>query len=552
MPSGFHDWISYWVDAGQRWVLTMEVLRKRANLMLDHYARGMPPVLKFDYEVIQDAREFEQPANYALVRIVPPDDVEIDADKPPVVIFDPRAGHGPGIGGFKEDSEVGMALREGFPTYFVIFFPDPCAGQTIEDVEQAEIRFLEEVHRRHPDVGRPVVYGNCQAGWAVAMLGADRPDVCGPIILNGAPMSYWAGEAGANPMRASGGLLGGEWTARLISDLGAGTFDGAWLVHGFEQLNPSRTYFTKIYDLFRDIDTTERRFLDFEQWWTGFYQLTEAEIVWIVQNLFIGNCLEQGKLRLSEGHQIDLRQVRDPIVVFASGGDNITPPAQALNWIAEVYPTTADLKKHGQRIVYLLNPHVGHLGIFVSAKVAGKEHRAIIENLKKFPELDPGLYQMIIVRETGETDPKKDQFEVKFEERRVEDVDFPMDREAFQKVDAVSRRLGGMYCRFVRPWVRPFVNAAAAETLKWMHPDRISRIFYSERLNPWMLPFAAMADLVKSQRSQADGDNPYVRAERQAAENTVTQMDAWRDLRDNWYAAMFGMFFKQEMPCTFW
>jgi pimeloyl-ACP methyl ester carboxylesterase len=544
MLFGFQDWVSYWLDAGQRWVLTMEALRKRANLMLDHYARGMPPVLKFDYEVLLDAREFGKPANYALVRIIPPEDVEIDADKPPVVIFDPRAGHGPGIGGFKEDSEVGMALREGFPTYFVIFFPDPCEGQTIEDVEKAEIRFLEEVHRRHPDVGRPVVYGNCQAGWAVAMLGADRPDVCGPIILNGAPMSYWAGEAGANPMRASGGLLGGDWSARLISDLGAGKFDGAWLVHNFEQLNPARTYFKKIYDLYRGIDTGERRFLDFEQWWTGFYQMTEAEIVWIIQNLFIGNCLEQGRLRLSENHQIDLRKAKDPIVVFASGGDNITPPAQALNWIAEVYPTTAELKKHGQRIIYLLNPHAGHLGIFVSAKVARREHRAMIENLQRFPELEPGLYQMIIVRETGEKDPKRDQFEVKFEERRVEDVDFPMDKEAFSKVDAASRRLDRLYCQFVRPWVRPLVNPAVAETIKWMHPDRISRILYSERLSPWMLPFAALADLVKSRRRPADGDNPLVRAERQAAENIMVLMDAWRDLRDNWYETMFRMFYK--------
>jgi hypothetical protein len=546
MLSIWQDWFSYWVDAGQRWVLTMDALRKRANLMLDHYARGMPPVLKFDYEVLLDAREFEKPANYALVRIIPPDDVEIDADKTPVVIFDPRAGHGPGIGGFKEDSEVGMALREGFPTYFVIFFPDPCEGQTIEDVEKAEIRFLQEVHRRHPRAGRPVVYGNCQAGWAVAMLGADRPDVCGPIILNGAPMSYWAGEAGANPMRASGGLLGGDWTARLISDLGAGRFDGAWLVYNFEQLNPSRTYFKKLYDLFRDIDAGERRFLDFEQWWTGFYQLTEAEIVWIIQNLFIGNCLEQGRLRLSENHQIDLRRAQDPIVVFASGGDNITPPAQALNWIAEIYPTTELLKKHGQRIVYLLNPHAGHLGIFVSARVARKEHRAIIENLEKLSGLEPGLYQMIIVRETGETDPKKDQFEVRFEERRVEDVDFPIDKEAFRRVDAVSRILDEMYCRLVRPWVRPLANPAVTEAIKWMHPDRISRILYSERLNPWMLPLAAMADLVKSRRRRADGENPYVLAERRAADNLVALMDAWRDLRDDWYEAMFWMLFKRE------
>ena len=54
--------------------------------------------------------------------------------KPPVIVVDPRAGHGPGIGGFKRDSEVGMALHDGHPVYFVIFFPEPCPGQTLADV----------------------------------------------------------------------------------------------------------------------------------------------------------------------------------------------------------------------------------------------------------------------------------------------------------------------------------------------------------------------------------------------------------------------------------
>ena len=37
----------------------------------------------------------------------------VDLDKPPVIVIDPRAGHGPGIGGFKHDSEVGMAALRG-------------------------------------------------------------------------------------------------------------------------------------------------------------------------------------------------------------------------------------------------------------------------------------------------------------------------------------------------------------------------------------------------------------------------------------------------------
>jgi hypothetical protein len=53
-----------------------------------------------------DGRTLACPVNYVLVRVAPPPDAEIDAAKRPFVIVDPRAGHGPGIGGFKPQSEI--------------------------------------------------------------------------------------------------------------------------------------------------------------------------------------------------------------------------------------------------------------------------------------------------------------------------------------------------------------------------------------------------------------------------------------------------------------
>ena len=106
-------------------------------------------------------------------RVVPPQGVEIDPTRRPFVVVDPRAGHGPGIGGFKADSEIGVALKAGHPCYFVGFLPDPMPGQTIEDIARAEAVFLEKVIALHPEAdGKPCVIGNCQAGWAVMMLAA--------------------------------------------------------------------------------------------------------------------------------------------------------------------------------------------------------------------------------------------------------------------------------------------------------------------------------------------------------------------------------------------
>ncbi len=139
----------------------------------------------------------------------------IDPKRRPYVIIDPRAGHGPGIGGFKDDSQVGVALREGHPVYFVIFFRDPEPGQTLIDVCEAEKQFVRKVRELHPGSPKPAIIGNCQGGWAAMMLAAADPDDTGPIVINGAPMSYWGGAwqegAGDNPMRYAGGNLGGTW-----------------------------------------------------------------------------------------------------------------------------------------------------------------------------------------------------------------------------------------------------------------------------------------------------------------------------------------------------
>ena len=84
--------------------------------------------------------------------------------------------------------------------------------------------------------------------------------------------------------------------------------------------------------------TTRRaRFLEFERWWGGFYLMNEEEIRWIVNNLFIGNKLSQGEARLGPGRYFDLKSIKQPIIVFASMGDNITPPQQAFNWISDIY-----------------------------------------------------------------------------------------------------------------------------------------------------------------------------------------------------------------------
>src|SRR5271157_2380040 len=136
--------VEYWTDAWQRSVLTLEALNERGNIHLAEAAKEVPNVLNFGSELVLDGRKLERPVNYGLVSIVPPDGASIDLSKPPIVVVDPRAGHGPGIGGMKPDSEIGVATRAGHPCYFIGFSPEPMPGQTIEDVCGAEAVFIEE------------------------------------------------------------------------------------------------------------------------------------------------------------------------------------------------------------------------------------------------------------------------------------------------------------------------------------------------------------------------------------------------------------------------
>jgi len=547
--------LEYGVDAWQRSVLLMDILRQRGNESCEHEREGMPPVLVFDHEMLADARTLPQPVNYALLRIIPPASMPTDPTKRPFVVIDPRAGHGPGIGGFKADSEIGIALRTGHPCYFITFFRDPCPGQTIEAVARAEAGFLQIINERHPDApGKPFIIGNCQAGWALMILAAVAPDAVGPLLVAGAPLAYWSGVRGTNPMRYSGGLLGGSWLASLTADMGNGRFDGAWLVQNFEQLNPSNTLWSKLYNVYAKADTEGPRFLEFERWWGGHFLMNREEIDWIVQNLFVGNRLTAGQVRSADGKTVvDLRNIRSPVIVFASWGDNITPPQQALNWIPDLYATDEELVANDQVIVYCLHPTVGHLGIFVSAGVANREHSELFCALDLIDVLPPGLYEAKI-EDIAPGTPHRNLIEgrylVRFERRKIADIlaldDGREDERAFEVVRRISEVNQHLYDTFASPLVRAASNELTAEAARALHPSRLERSVATDA-NPWMAWIGALAPLVREHRHPVAQANPFLTMERAVSAQITAALDQYRDVRDAWYEQVFEAMYQSPM-----
>ena len=547
--------LDYMVDRAQRSVLFWDIMRQRGNQYREHLAENIPHILHFKAEAILDGESLERPVNFFLVRIVPPSGLDPNPTLRPFVFIDPRAGHGPGIGGFKPESEIGAALRSGYPCYFIGFRPQPIPGQTIEDIAQAEAIFLEKIISMHPDAeGKPCVVGNCQAGWAVMMVAAMRPDLFGPIILAGSPLSYWAGARGKSPMRYGGGLVGGSWLTAFLSDLGHGSFDGAWLVQNFEHLNPSNTLWKKQYNLYANIDAQSSRYLGFERWWGGHIHLNAREIQFIVDELFIGNRLARGLIESSAGVAIDLRNISSPIIVFCSDGDNITPPQQALGWILDLYEDVDDIKSHDQIIVYAVHASVGHLGIFVSSDVALKEHHKFSSNINLIDSLHPGLFEMKFVAKNDDTtnpDLATGDWVMQLEHRTLDDIralvgnDVEDDR-CFAAAARVSKANLQLYRTFAQPWVRNVISAPLAEWMQHLHPLRLQYELFSNA-NPLMAPFTFLAQEVRQHRRETAAQNPFVALEESYSQYLITALDAYRDMRDKLIESTFFSIYGSPM-----
>ena len=592
-PSVFglwQQWLSYSTDSTKRLLQTAEILKDRGDIFIEHELAGCPPVLDYDYDIILDASTFDRPCNYVLLRIKPPEGVVTEESNRPYIIIDPRAGHGAGIGGFKPESQVGVALNNGRPVYFVAFKRLPEPTQTIADVTYAEARFVREVEKRHPNSQSPVIVGNCQGGWAALILAATHPDIKGPIVMNGAPVAAWSGKIGVDPMRYKAGVNGGTWLAMMSADMNNGVFDGAWLVNNFEQMNPYRNYVGKYYDLYKNPTANRERFLDFERWWGGFFTMNEAEIRWIVENIFIGNRIARNTGQLEKGVNIDLRNVKAPIIVFASRGDDITPPPQALAWILDAYTDEKEIEVCGQRIVYMIHEQVGHLGIFVSSKVANHEHKGMASVMDMVEILPPGLYEMTVEDEQGVDKDKTLSVSVDFKRRTFDDLSeaigqYRTDEKIFRAVHRSSKSQTRIYEQSLQPIIKAMSNETSAQILRSLHPLRLQRSLWS-RKNPMVLassiltqPFNSFLNNTPNDASEEsetdaaaqdtkvaesnsdnqtrssttqnygfvklpgiepiDQDNVFLKIEKMFMDSLSMTLDFWGDLQDKYTESMF-------------
>ena len=209
-----------------------------------------------------------------------------------------------------------------------------------------------------------------------------------------------------------------------------------------------------------------------------------------MDELFIGNKLAAGLITTSDGATVDLRNIRSPIVVFCSKGDNITPPQQALGWILDLYEDVDDIRSYGQTIVYTIHETVGHLGIFVSGGVARKQHGEFSGNIDLIDVLPPGLYEAIFDAE-GPSRPKVPIWSAATGSCGARRAPWTTsgrlggndaaDERRFATAARVSEINLALYRTFLQPAVRAIIpTAELAEQMRRFHPLRLQYEVFSD------------------------------------------------------------------------
>lgn len=551
-----NDIQEYWRDFFERSILFMDVMRLRGNDMVTMTTVTSANVLMSPIEKIMEGASFATPINYWLARVIPPPELPTDNTKRPYVVQDPRAGRGPGIAGFKKDSEIGAALEHGHPVYFIGFDAEPIGEQSYQDVIRGQVKFYQEVARLHPNSPKLCAIGNCAAGYLTMFSSMQEPELFGPILIAGSPLSYWNGERGRNPMRYGGGMLGGSWLVSLLGDIGGGRFDGTNLVMNFNILNFDNFLWGKQYDLYANVDKDSARFLQFERWLSSFGEFNREELLWLVDNFFIGNKLTTGQLETEDGISLDPRKITSPILTFISDGDNISPPAQSAGWIADLYSDVDEIIARGKTIVYCLNQKAGHLALFTGSKIAKREDKAFVENMDTIDLLPPGLYELILDTPEGQECGCQD-IEARYVVRSIDDIkrlgyNSIEDDRAFATLAKASEAFTATYNNYIHPLFRMYHNPLVANFAKNMQPLRWSYWLFAEKYNPFMKVFASLAEQVKSDRHMVSEDNQLLNLQSKGAKFIAESLKNLQDNRDKFQEELFFAIWGNAQTQKFW
>ncbi len=127
-----------------------------------------------------------------------------------------------------------------------------------------------------------------------------------------------------------------------------------------------------------------------------------------------------------------------------------------------------------------------------------------------------------------------DLYEVSFEARTIDDIrklDDGDEEAEFAAVAGLSEWATKTYELTLQPLITAMVTPAAAEARRRLHPMRQQHAFFSHR-NPLFSDLTEAAAKVRTRRTPADEDNPFVKLEGLQADIIEQGWDLYRDVRD--------------------
>jgi hypothetical protein len=243
---------------------------------------------------------------------------------------------------------------------------------------------------------------------------------------------------------------------------------------------------------------------------------------------------------------IDLRNIRSPIIVFCSWGDDITPPQQALGWITDLYDEDREIVANGQTIVYTMHQNIGHLGIFVSGKVATREHQEFASAMDMIDLAPPGLYEAVIT-DVGEDTENPElihgRYLFRLEQRSLADIralgnNDPQDQLRFATAARVSEANLALYRSTLAPLVRTMATEQTAEAMRALHPARLKFSVLSDK-NPAMQTVKTLSETIRANRKPVSPDNPLFAMEQMASTWITNSLGAFASARDTMQEQMF-------------
>ena len=121
--------------------------------------------------------------------------------------------------------------------------------------------------------------------------------------------------------------------------------------------------------------------------------------------------------------------------------------------------------------MYCVSQEIGHLAIFVSAKVGAKEDEEFVQLIDVIDCLPPGLFEMVIAPRPANVPAAgfvTGDWIARFEARSLDDVralgrNSPEDDRAFAAVARLSELNLSLYRTFLQPFLRALANQPMAD-----------------------------------------------------------------------------------------